>query len=156
MSEQLHESTDLMPSLDNAIRDYVSKRLKYEREQAEAEASKAEMEAAKFYLFDLMEAEDMKTISHGLGRVTRSIATIALIQDGEAYMRWLDEHGLRGAMTKIAFKGRETNALLKEKMEEGEDVPDGLEPFMRRGLTYTRSPEVREHGLAAVSTPEGQ
>lgn len=155
MSEPLHEEPSLAPSLDNAIRDYVSLRLKYEREQGEADTTKTKVEAAKMYLFDLMESEDLKTVHHGLGRITRSAATIALIKDPEAYMSWLDDAGLRGAMTKIQFKQKETNALLKEKLEEGEDTPDGLEAFIRRGITYTRSPQVREHGLAVLKSAEG-
>jgi hypothetical protein len=139
VTEALQESAP--PSLDNAVRDYAAKRVRYERLQAQADAAKAAMTEAQNNLWDLFEAEDVKTINHALGRFTRSAPMIAVIKDGEALMGELDMLGLRGTHTAIKFVQANINGLLRERVENGEDPPSGTEPFVQHRMTWAGRPD---------------
>lgn len=136
--QQLHSSA-VSPSLDNEIRDYVSKRRRYERLAAEAEEAKRLWREQEQALWGYFEAEDLKTVHHGLGRVTRGTRQIALIKDAEALMKELDDLGLRSAMTKIEFRKAEINKLTREREHEGADLPAGIELLTTNTITFTPS-----------------
>jgi hypothetical protein len=123
-------------SVDSRIRDYVSKRGIYEDLSAQTDEAKRHMEAAKQELWDLLESEDLKTVHHALGRITRSTSMRGLVKDYDALMSELDDLGLRAAFTKISFRQRELNALVKERLNNGEELPAGLEPLVLRTITF--------------------
>lgn len=134
MQQQLRSAVG--PSIDIKIRDYVTKRGRYEDLKHQMEEAKLTMEAAKFELWDYLEAEDLKTVHHALGRVTRSVITRALVKDFESLLIELDDLGLRHAMTKTVIRQKELNALLKERMNQGDEPPAGTEPLLLRTITF--------------------
>lgn len=130
------------PATVKAIQDYVSLRVRYERAQRLADQAKAEQEAAKETLWELMEAGELKTINHTrLGRFTMTMPMIAAIKDPEALMTELTMLGLTATHTKVDFVRRNVNELLRERVEEGEDPPAGTEPFIRHGITWAARPD---------------
>lgn len=141
MTEAPQALPESLPATDNALRDYVSKRVRYERAQRLADVAKAEAEQAKESLWELMESERVKTVNHALGRFTMTMPTVAAIKDPEALMEELDMLGLRATHTAVKFVQRNINELLRERMDEGEDLPAGTEPFIRHGITWSARPD---------------
>lgn len=135
--QQQHSAVS--PSLDNEIRNYVSKRRRYEHLQAEADEAKRTWREQEQALWTFLESEDLKTVHHTLGRITRGTRQIALIKDPESLMRELDDLGLRGAMTKIEFRKAEINKLTRERENAGKDLPAGIELLTSNTITYTPS-----------------
>lgn len=144
------------PSLDNLIRDYVSKRLRYEYFNWRMEQAKAEMKNSMFVLWDEMGDQEMKTIHHSLGRITRSTTTIALVRDLDSLMGELDDLGLRGAFTKIAIEQAKLNALLRERLDAGEDVPAGTAPHVQKRISFARTELTKQQGARIAAHLDGE
>lgn len=123
---------------DAEMREYVRRRQDAEEAEAEARQAKQALEEQKERIWDLLESAGMKTVNHELGRVTRSAIIKASVHDGEALARELDDLGLLDAFTKREFRKAELNAYVKEQIEQGQELPTGLDTYVERRITYTR------------------
>lgn len=130
---------EIAVGLDGEIREYV--RLRREAEKAEAASKDARQRAddQRDRLWDLLDAAGVKTINHELGRVTRTARLQAIVQDRESLDRWLLDNGLYEAMTKRDYRKANLNGLAAELLDDGKQLPDGLDTLSIRGIRFTRS-----------------
>lgn len=85
-----------------------------------------------------MEAQGIKTVTHDLGRITRTEKLKAAIVDTQALRTSLAEEGLLDEMLRTEWAKAKLNKLVKERLESGEDIPEGMEPITERSITYTK------------------
>lgn len=130
--------TSAAEALDSEVRLYV--RLREESEEAEAEAkeAKARLKEQQDRLWDFLESAGLKTVSHELGRAVRTASIKAGVRDPEALAQALSDLGLLDAFTKRAWRQAELNAFVRERVEAGEDPPEGVEPWVDRRIVWTR------------------
>jgi hypothetical protein len=126
-------------AVDAEVREYVRLRDEHAEAAAEEKEAKARLEEQKQRLWEFLENSGVKTVSHELGRVTR-IATIkASVSDKEAAARSLEELGLLEAFSYRELRRAALNEFVKERVEDGEELPDGLDAWIERQLRFTRA-----------------
>jgi hypothetical protein len=86
-----------------------------------------------------MEAAGLKTLKHELGSMTRIVQTKAIITDDDSLSHFLTEEGIYDAMTKRAWRQANLNELVREAIEAGEPLPDGLDALSIKQIRYTRA-----------------
>lgn len=136
--QEVESQRSMAEAFDDEIRAYVLARMKCESAEAIAKAAKEELKKQEIDLVDFLEAAGVKTANHDLGRFTRTNRTIASVKDKEALSLWIEEAGLRNTLLDTRVKQKELNEVVKERLEEGDDVPDGVEPLTIRSITFTR------------------
>ncbi len=78
----------------------------------------------------LMEVQDVKTVKiDGLGTFTRSERTYCkvLAESEEEFVSWAEEEGVADELVKRKFETKRLNALVKERLENGDDLPPGVD-----------------------------
>lgn len=133
----MSHSSDVSQKLDDELRTYVLKRRAAEELENEAAEARKEADEQRDRLWDIMEAAGVKTINHELGRMTRTVRQKAIVTDDESLSHYLTEEGIYDAMTKRAWRQANLNALASETIEEGEQLPPGLDAIAIKGIRYT-------------------
>lgn len=128
---------DLASRFDNEIRLYVQLRRNAEEVEDKAKKFRRQADEQRDRLFDLLESAGIKTISHEMGRITRTVRIKALIDDREALRTWLEDQGMLEAFTRQDFRQANLNELVKEKVEGGEELPSGTGTLAIKGITFT-------------------
>lgn len=125
-------------SLDLEIKLYVQLRNNREAVDKVLKALKQREEDQRNRLIDVMEAQNIKTVNHDLGRVTRVEKLKAAIVDTKALRESLAEEGLLQEMLRTEWAKANLNRLVKERLETGEQPPTGVEAVTERSITLTR------------------
>jgi hypothetical protein len=123
--------------LQSEIRSYVGLRGEAEELERLAKEARQRADEQKMRVWDMLESSGVKTINHELGRITRSVRHIAIVEDREALAQWLDDKGLSEAFTKVDFRQAQLNGLVKEVLEEGGEFPEGVDTLAIKTITYT-------------------
>lgn len=135
-------SGDVPPSastIDREVRMYVEAREHYEVLKKQEEDAKAVYEEQKTRLWDLLEANGLKTVNHDLGRFTRGMNTRGYVKNEPELIAALEKHGLLSGARTQTWRQKLLNSLAKEGLD-GDDVP-GLYIDNQKRLTFT--PRVR-------------
>lgn len=127
----------LATRMNEELREYVRLRRHAEAVERQAKDAKRVADEQKERLWDFLEAAGVKTISHDLGRVTRTVRTVALVTDAEALTTSLEAAGVLDAFTKVDFRKAQLNEYAKESLEEGAPLPDGLDTLSIKQITFT-------------------
>lgn len=125
-------------SLDEYVRKYVQRRDDALEAEAEAKEAKRLLEEQRLELWEFLENAGIKTINHDLGRITRSAIIKATVSDREALARALDELGLLETFTRREFRRDVLNAFVREHIEGGDDLPEGIDSWVEKRITFTR------------------
>ncbi len=133
------EDADLASRFDAEVRLYVELRDVADDAEAAAKRVRQQADEQRDRLFDLLESAGVKTITHDLGRITRTVRTKALVQDPDILSQWLENEGLQQAFTKTVFRQANLNELAKEQIENGAELPPGLDSLAIRSITFTRA-----------------
>ena len=128
---------DLSAKLDEELRTYVQKRLHAEELEDQADQARKLADEQRDRLWDIMEAAGVKTINHELGRMTRMVRQKAIVLDDESLAHYLNEEGILDAMTVQKWRQANLNALAKETIESGGELPPGLDALAIKGIRYT-------------------
>lgn len=123
--------------MDLEIKLYIQYRRNREKIDAILKAAKKREEEQRDRLIDTMESNNLKTVNHDLGRVTRVEKLKAAIVDTQALRESLAEEGLLSEMTRTEWAKANLNKLAKERLAVGENIPDGMEAITERSITYT-------------------
>lgn len=124
-------------AVNRQIQKYVKARRNHEDAERETKRLKKIMDAQSAELWDFLESAGLKTASHEVGRFTRTSRVQAAVQDEGLLREYLDDAGLTHAFTKTVLRNRELNALIKESIEEGQEIP-GVEPLVIKSITFTQ------------------
>ena len=121
------------------------KLLKLRREAEEKKkASKqadSKLAAQQRIVFDLMEGEDVKTTTINLGspygevQLGRRQKVFSRVFDKEALRQALKEEGRETEAIEVSFRKAPLNELVRERIETGQSLPDGLD--------FSRTPYVQ-------------
>lgn len=130
------EQQRIAEAVDREVAHYVTARREYEAAEQQAKVLKKRFDEAKEQLWDFLESAGLKTVTHEVGRLTRQSRVQAVVKDHDELNDYLDMQGLRQAFTKTVYRNQELNALTREAIEEGENIP-GIEPLVVRQVTFT-------------------
>lgn len=125
--------------IDREIRLYVECREMYELLKKQMEDAKSVYEDQKDRLWDVLEANGLKTVNHDKGRFTRGMNTRGYVKNEKELEEALEKHGLLNGARTLMWRQKLLNSLAKEGLD-GDDVPGLYIDNMKR-LTYT--PRVR-------------
>jgi len=132
-------TSDVSEKLDHELRQYVTLRRRAEESEDLAKADRQAADEQRDRLWDIMEAAGLKTLKHELGSMTRIVQTKAIITDDDSLSHFLTEEGIYDAMTKRAWRQANLNELVREAIEAGEPLPDGLDALSIKQIRYTRA-----------------
>ena len=133
-----HQS-DVSEKLDHELREYVRLRFDAEYMENEAKAARQKADEQRDRLWDIMEAAGLKTLKHELGSMTRIVQTKAIITDDDSLSHFLTEEGIYDAMTKRAWRQANLNELVREAIENGEQLPAGLDALSLKQIRFTKA-----------------
>lgn len=86
------------------------------------------------------EREDISNLKLAEGGSCRvEIAPRLVVKDREKYRQWCVKNGFE---TQLALSWQTANADLKERMVQGEDIPDGCEAWSQVKVVYTPDKEI--------------
>ena len=126
-------------TLNEEIQKYVA--IRNQREQLEEilkPIKAAEKEQAE-RLYNLLEAENTKTVNHDLGRFTRVEKVRGIVTDAEKARQYFSDHEMLDDMTKVEWKTAELNKFAKGILKEGQEFPEGVSFMEDHSITFTRS-----------------
>lgn len=127
----------LAARMNDEMRRYVLLRREAEEAERFAKDKKRESDEQRDRLWEFMEAAGLKTANHELGMITRIAQQKALINDKEALTAYLDDRGMYEAFTRTEFRQQQLNEFAKELIEEGEELPEGMDILTVRQLRFT-------------------
>ena len=133
----MSQKSDVSVKLAHELREYVTLRRRAELAEEEAKAYRQEADEQRDRLWDIMEAAGLKTLNHELGRMSRMVRQKAIVTDDETLAHFLAEEGIYDAMTKRAWRQANLNALASETIENGDQLPPGLDSIAIKGIRYT-------------------
>lgn len=113
-----------------------------EKKKAEAEVSScsATMEALSQLLVENLEAEEIQKIKLDSGEtVYLQDEPYATITDRPSVIEWLKKHKM-GALLTVHFKTY--NSIIKERIENGEEIPPGTKIFLKTSARVTGGPRI--------------
>ena len=130
---------EVSEKLDHELREYVRLRFDAEYMEGEAKAARQKADEQRDRLWDIMEAAGLKTLKHELGSMTRIVQTKAIITDDDSLSHFLTEEGIYDAMTKRAWRQANLNELVREAIENGDPLPEGLDALSLKQIRFTRA-----------------
>lgn len=133
------KDTELSERIDQELRLYVNRRRHAEKMEDVAKAARKEADEQRDRLWEILEAAGIKTINHELGRMTRTVQQRAIVTDDDSLSHFLSEEGIYDAMTKRAWRQANLNELVKESLEQGTQLPEGLDALTVKGIRFTPS-----------------
>lgn len=128
-------------ALDVEIKLYVQFRNNFEDVERIYKKLKERVDNQRDRLFDVMESQGFKTVNHDLGRFTRTESMRCQVTDVLAARQNLAEEGILDEMTRTEWAQANLNRYVKERLEAGEQPPEGLDIVTDRKITYTRPDE---------------
>lgn len=145
-------SNEDIRTLDTEARLYSEIREEVDRLSGMLDEAKKRLADQTSILFQMIEAHNMKTYPHDeLGRLTRTVRTIATVSNKPKLEEYLKEHGMYERFTKLQLRQAELNKLAKKIHDEGIEIP-GLDAFDIQGIRFTR--KQRQTGEEPVDNGE--
>ena len=135
----MSHTSDVSEKLDHELRQYVTLRRRAEESEDLAKADRQAADEQRDRLWDIMEAAGLKTLKHELGSMTRIVQTKAIITDDDSLSHFLTEEGIYDAMTKRAWRQANLNELVREAIENGEQLPAGLDALSLKQIRFTKA-----------------
>ena len=127
-------------TLGEEMQAYKQMREEFDQLDAIHKQKKKELREKTEFLFDYMEAEQEKTKTYDDGsRLTRVARKQLIIPDKEAAVRSLDELGMLDAFIRKDFAKGDLSKFVRELVEQGKDIPEGLDLMMVKQITYTKA-----------------
>jgi len=115
---------------------YVEVRTAKDELKSQLESTQLEVTALEQLLADQYEAEGVTNLKiDGLGSVRVTPEPSAKVKDRDAFRLWCIDNGYERSLT---LPWQTTNAVLKQRLTEGMNEPDGIEAFYRNGVFFTR------------------
>lgn len=75
---------------------------------------------------------------YGTVAFTPTKTVFGRILDADKALEYFENHGLTGSMTKPSIAKARLNELAKERVEQGQPMPDGVDWYANRRITITR------------------
>lgn len=117
---------------------YKAKRLEKAAHEEKEHKLNTDIEALTQLIIDAYEEEgvDMLRLTSG-GKVSTKIEPYAQVKDKQAYLEWLlGDPDLRRS---LSLPWQTTNALVKHKLEDEEELPPGIGVFRKTSLVFHKS-----------------
>lgn len=137
MAQKDDTAEEVSALLNREIMAYHDARRRFEEADVVQKKQKKAYDAARDRLWDLLESAGVKTINHDVGRITRVNKVVGTVVDREALTEWLENHGLLEAFTRTDFRQAQLNGIAKEAIEEGDELPEGLDTLTLKQISYT-------------------
>jgi hypothetical protein len=133
--------------------------LREKRDETKELAETAETEYREY------EAELFEEIEHGPLKGTRNIdlgppygtvrftpreTKFGRVTDSERAIEWLEQHGKNASMTQVKVSKARLNEMVRERLELGQPMPDGIDWYASRGITITRPKGTKGRGLVEI------
>tara|TARA_R110000824_G_scaffold46873_3_gene134246 strand:+ start:373 stop:843 length:471 start_codon:yes stop_codon:yes gene_type:complete len=119
--------------------DIATRVVNLRKQKSEVEASLSEvnltLEAHIQMLINIYDEAGVENLKLASGHAIRTqVEPNAVVKDKEAYRHWCLSHGYEELM---ALPWQTTNSLTKDRLQEGEPEPDGVEIFARTKVVLT-------------------
>src|SRR3954447_22024788 len=103
--------------IDREVKLYVETREQYEEAKTRMEAAEGVYKDQKERLWDILEANGLKTVNHDLGRFTRGMNTRGYVKNESELEAALEKHGLLKSARTQTWRQKVLNALAKEGLD---------------------------------------
>jgi len=131
--------------LASRFRRLVELREKRDEDKTKAEKSEVEYREYESELFEELQDGPMQgTLRFDLGgnigvvTFTPRETKFGRIVDAEAAVQYFEERELAQEFTKPSIEKRKLNELVRDLLEQGKSMPDGIDWYARRGITISR------------------
>ena len=109
--------------------------------QREADAAKAKHDEAQATLWHDMDAAGMKGFKTDQHSFARKATIYSTIQDADAFEAWCQENGLTEDYLKMAPKKQQLNELVRERLDNGQSLPEGVHWYAREYIAISKTKE---------------
>lgn len=131
--------------LASSFRRLVELREKRDEDKKSAEASESEYRAYEAELFEELADGPMQGTlrfdlggEHGVVTFTPRETKFGRIVDVDAAVEFFEKRELAQEMTKPTIEKRKLNEMVRELLEQGKPMPDGIDWYAKRGITISR------------------
>lgn len=122
-------------TLEDEIRRVRQFRAMYESAQAQADEAKEAYDRAHQALFDRMEATGVKSINLDGATATRKSTVFGNVNDKAEFIRWAELNAPE--LVSPAPRKALVNELVRQKLDNGEELPPGVDYFVRNYVSQT-------------------
>lgn len=130
--------------LDTEARQLIDRRLANDRAQKAAKLTKLRLDEQQELVHKLLEDANMKTANLELGegygtvQIGRRETIRSRVFDMDKALAWLEENSRREEMTKDEVRKAPMNELVRECLETGQPLPDGVDFTTTKFIQVTR------------------
>lgn len=139
------------PEVVAMLRDFVEKRNERDNAKKKWVKAKDECETAELDVFDLFVAAGSDGEPRIKGQIKVNLGPphgwvafrtrethFATVEDEDAAAEWYEQRAMSEEVTTIKFSMKRLHEDVRQAIEMGEDLPDGLAYYTRRGMTVTK------------------
>lgn len=130
--------------LETLARRVIDKRADYEKARKKKVSEEKEMKAAEADMNEAMAKAKLPgatlDLGEGYGNVqfNREQKVNSSIFDEEAAIAYFEEHGLASGYVQGKVRKAPVNQLVRESLENGQDLPPGIEPRVTKYVKVTK------------------
>ena len=115
---------------------YADLRAQAEEKDREAKALRLRVEAISQLLMEVYEAEGITSMKvQGVGTMRTDFPPYSHVVDKETYRQWCLDNGFGPQMS---LPWQTTNSVVKERLLTGQDIPPGVDVYVKPTPTFTR------------------
>lgn len=123
--------------LKDRLEDLARKKEQAKRLTDEADAFRAEVARQEQELFEIMEAEDIRTLSTEDYTFTRKSTTYGSVEDPRAFWAWAEDTEQEDFFLPKPV-GRRVNEIVRERYADGQELPPGLSSYEKPYVSITK------------------
>lgn len=114
-------------------------KIKYRESQRIADMDKAAHDELQAEMFEAMREEGHMSYKSDAASFSRKSTFYGTVQDREAFVKWCHENGLAEELLKEKEVGQRLNEIVRNAIDNGEDLPPGLGFYARQYISITEN-----------------